>query len=177
MAFVARKTAHRSWPVTFILKEYDAESKEVRDQSVTVIFLWKLFNERMFDQLMGDVNKRFPLPVQQPEGEAQKAQPKEPTIAEALDRNAALFEQLIGGWLDVIDDDGNALPFSAEELKALITGPDGLAITAGLSEALGQIRFGNAPRKNSEPSPAPGQEQGAREAAPTSSTTTAASSG
>ena len=52
-------------------------------------------------------------------------------------------------------------------ITALVTGPDGRAISVAFNEALGQIRFGVAPQKNDVTSPAPGHAPGEVAPAPT----------
>lgn len=78
-----------------------------------------------------------------------------------LRRNAAIFSRVLTGWgAEVRDENGASIPYSAEALSALVTGPDGRAVSVGINEALGQIRFGVAPQKNDATSPVPGPAPG-----------------
>lgn len=64
------------------------------------------------------------------------------TEAEHLADNARLFPQLVAGWDGVAHADGTPLPFSVEALAAIVTGPLGKAVSAGLWQAVAEVRHG-----------------------------------
>lgn len=147
MAFRIRQTSYRAWPVTVLLQECDAQGV-VAETRQTFVGHFKAFAEAQHQAMIEALDARYPLPAEQDRLDL-------PTV---LRRNADYFGQLLTGWgPEVTDDGGTPLPFTAEALTAMITGPDGLAISAALSRAVSEIRFGVAPAKNSLTSPAPGE--------------------
>lgn len=154
--FVPRKLRHRPWPISVTLQELGADNQVVEKTS-TFIGHFKPFSEGEYKALVDEINGVSPPPE---EAEAAPAEPVKPpadlALAEVLERNAKLFGSLLGGWEQVNDEDGNAMLFSTEALAAMVTGPDGLAISAGINTALMEIRFGKAAVKNSQTSAKPG---------------------
>lgn len=155
-----RKAGYRAWPVTVTLHLCDEASGAVVEEKACFVAHFTHFSEAGYVAAL----ERAKAAVPAPEGADGERLP----IYLALARNAHLFAALMCGWGgEVVDDDGNPLPYSAEALAALVTGADGLAVSAGISNAIAQIRFGQAPEKNLNPSPSPGQGCG-EGAAPTS---------
>lgn len=144
--FVVRKINYRPWPVKVVFQEADAAGV-IQSLEQTFIGHFRPFSEAEFEavsaQVRGD-DKPGDLP-----------------LAELLRRNASLFGSLMSGWSGVADASGVPLPYSTEALCELVTGPDGLAISAGINTALSEIRFGAAAAKNlptsggDGPAPAP----------------------
>lgn len=189
MAFIVRKTKHRAWPVTVTLLVGD-DAGQVQAVKNTFVAHFRPFSEAEFDALVtriaaDDPPCLEPLPevdeVLAPDlapfevaferGElaltAEDADER-PLLSVILRRNAELFGSLIVGWgAEVRDEQGVSIPFSRATLAEMVTGADGVAISAGINTALGELRFGVAPAKNAETSPAPGPMAGADEAAPT----------
>lgn len=64
------------------------------------------------------------------------------TERDHLADNARLFPRYIAGWDGVQRLDGTPVPFSAEALAALVTGPHGKAVSAGLWQAVAEVRHG-----------------------------------
>lgn len=64
------------------------------------------------------------------------------TQKDVLDDNARLFPEFIAGWDDVRTPDGAPRPFTPDALTALVTGPHGPAISAGLWQAIAEVRHG-----------------------------------
>ena len=159
MAFTVRKITHRPWPVTITLMEADAAGV-VHEVKNTFVGHFRPFTEEEFEAVMKESALIVPAP------DAQEERLPMPVV---LKRNAFIFSRLLVGWgPEVRDEHGASVPYSAEALSALVTGPDGRAVSIALNTALTQIRHGVAPEKNVETSPAPGQEICADEMAPTS---------
>lgn len=76
-------------------------------------------------------------------------------LAEVLARNADKFAQVVVGWAGVKRSDGTTVAFTEAALRAQITGPRGVALSAGLWLALNEVRYG-ARLGNSAPPPAAG---------------------
>lgn len=74
--------------------------------------------------------------VAQADGAPQK------TEADHLADNARLFQRLIAGWDGVTHAGGTPLAFDAEALAAVVTGPLGKAVSAGLWQAVAEVRHG-----------------------------------
>lgn len=149
--YVVRKSGHRAWPVTFTLIECD-DAGNVTEAESGFVAHFRRFTEAEYEGI-----------VKRAVGEDARA-PEDMQMPEILARNARIFGELMTGWSAVAGEDGAALPYSAEALAGLVTGPDGQAVSAGIHQAIAQIRFGIAPRKNSNASPAPGPAPGAGEA-------------
>lgn len=177
MVLRVRKAAYRAWPVTVKLAESN-EQGEIVDIEHTFVAHWKPISEKQRRQLVAELDKKFPPipgPASPPEkcphcGEAlptpapgNAGKPQELDLV--LERNAAYFAERLCGWgPEVQDEAGNPLPFSAEALADLVTGEDGLAISAALNLADIDLRYGLGARKNSPTSAAPGASAGAAEA-------------
>ncbi len=160
MSFTVRKTTFRRWPVSITVLESDAAGN-VQQVVSTFVGHFRPFTEGDFDAAYKAAIAQFP----RPEG----AETDENTpIKVVLQRNAAIFGALMVGWGDEVrDEQGQSIAFSTEALAALVTGPDGLAVSKGINAAISQFRFGYAPEKNALTSPTPGPMPGADEAAPT----------
>lgn len=64
------------------------------------------------------------------------------TEAEHLADNARLFPSFVAGWEGVTHADGTPVPFSIKALADLVTGPHGKAVSAGLWQAVAEVRHG-----------------------------------
>lgn len=154
MTFKVRKAAFRAWPVTVKLAESDAQGNIVETEQKFVAH-WQPISEKQRQQLVADLDALFPPP----------SDAGVQDLAKVLERNAAYFRERLCGWgPEVQDEAGNPLPFSAEALTGLVTGEDGLAISAALNLADIDLRYGLGARKNSPTSAAPGASSGAAEA-------------
>lgn len=161
MAFKIRKLKHRAWPVSVTLQESDANGAVAAIEQ-TFVAHFKPVTEEEREAITAAADAAHPVP----EGEERLS------MKALLARNATYFSAMLMGWgPEVTDDAGAPIPFSAKELTALITGPDGVAFSAALVQADNEIRFGMAPAKNSRPSAAPGETSGAGEGAISSPTT------
>lgn len=181
MALKVRKSANRAWPVRVALQECDAAGV-VNEVEQTFVAHFKPITEAdrqaLIDELDAACGSRATAETVLAEvsaivgdhdgagGDAREVLLRvaqamrkmgDLTTEESLERNARYFERLLVGWGDeVIGEDGQPIQFSAEALRALITGPDGNAVSRGLIDADNQLRYGIAPRKNASTSPAPG---------------------
>ncbi|WP_306603936.1 hypothetical protein [Azonexus sp.] len=164
MAFAVRKLKHRPWPVTVTLQSANADGDIVETEH-KFIGHFAPFSEKEYKALVEAL--KAPVPVaEQPTTNDQVA--AELAIADVLERNAKLFSRVLVGWEKVEDESGQPLPYSHDELHAMVTGPDGLAISNGFGRAISEIRFGGAAAKNLNTSVEPGQKSGAAEAATSS---------
>lgn len=169
MAFTVRKTTHRPWPVSITLLESDAAGN-VQEVVNTFVGHFSPFTEDEFDAAYKAAKALYPVPDNADDaGESRTEKTDESTpIKIVLQRNAAIFAEVMVGWgPEVRDEQGQSIPFSTAALTALVTGPDGLAVSKGINAAINQFRFGYAPAKNALTSPVPGPTPGADEAAPT----------
>lgn len=161
MAFKVRKLNHRPWPVTVKLQEGDAAGNVVETAQTFVVHV-RPFTEAEHADMMVALDAAWPLP----EGRDRL------DLKSILVRNADYFARLVVGWgPEVTDEAGLPLPYSSEALTALVTGPDGLALSAALNQAVNELRFGIAPAKNSATSPMPGEDSSAGEVATSLPTT------
>lgn len=64
------------------------------------------------------------------------------TEADHLADNARLFSFLVAGWEGVMHADGTPVTFTTAKLAALVTGPHGKAVSAGLWQAVAEVRHG-----------------------------------
>lgn len=159
-----RKLDYRPWPVTVTLQECIEATGEVKEVSNTFIAHFKPFTEQDLKAAREEAVAAHPAPAGVEEDQL--------PLALMLQRNATFFALLVRGWgKEVVDEAGQPIPYSAEMLASLVTGPDGIPISAGLNAAIFQIQYGLAPQKNSGTSPSPGPSAGEGEA-PTSSPTT-----
>lgn len=182
MSFVVRKTKYRAWLVTVKQSDCDAAGVVVESKSTFVAHFTAISEETM-EALIAEAKAAHPViktAVASLEGAAASPLP----LAEdefvpwslMLKRNAHLFRNLIVGWgPEVKDENGNPIPFTPDALADLVTGPDGMAISSGINDAVREMRYGIAPAKNSNASAAPGEISAPTEA-PTSSPTTSPSS-
>lgn len=160
MSMIVRKTTSRAWPATVAMLVCDEATGEVTETKQTFIAHWKAFTEDDIAAARALARTQHPAPAAFAAVEEADDWAKLP-VALLLKRNAAVFRQLLCGWGSELRDESNTpIPFGAEALTALVTGPDGLAVSRGLSDALGQLRFGTAPEKNSAPSPSLGPDAG-----------------
>ncbi len=143
--FKIRKINHRPWPVTIALKTCDDDGEFSESQQVFIAH-FRAFREADLIEHVKAAEAAHPTP----DGG------DELPVALLLRRNAHLFCALIEGWRDIGDDEGAAIPYTPDALTALVTGPDGLAVSTGLNQAVAEIRFGIAPKKIAPTSPAPG---------------------
>lgn len=144
--FKIRRPQTRAWPVTVLLLSCCAASGAIVETAQTFIAQFKSFSEKEFAAAVEAANVAHPLAA----GETS------PSMALMLQRNAHLFAALIVGWDGVNAEHGAPMAFSVAALTELVTGPDGVTLSRGINDALNQLRFGNAPEKNSSTSPAPG---------------------
>ena len=66
----------------------------------------------------------------------------EVTMIEILKDNSYQFAKLVIGWDEVADTSGTPVPFTADALAAQVTGPHGAELSAGLWNAVREIRSG-----------------------------------
>lgn len=159
MAFRVRKIEHRPWPVAVKMLSGTPDG-EVVETVATFVAHWRPFTEKEFADLLTEAEVTYPV-----SGDAPL------TYGTLLLRNAHLFSGLMVGWgPEVVDEAGQPIPFSREALVSMVTGPDGLALSAGIHASLYQLRHGFAPEKNSNASPVPGPDRSVGEA-PTNSPT------
>lgn len=152
MSFTPRKLAYRPWPVTVTYQECD-DAGQVSEIKQTFVAHFIPFSEEKIEELIAEANKKHPA-----------ADEGSVSLATQLLRNGYVFSSLIVGWgKEVRDELNKPIPFSPELLCSWVTGHDGMLITNGINVALGQIRFGHAPEKNSKTSPEPGLTQQAVE--------------
>lgn len=160
MSFIIRKTKHRAWPVSVRQAECGADGV-VSETTASFVAHFAPFTEAQLESARKAAEALYPLP----EGAAADALP---SIALVLARAAALYAEVIVGWgPEVQDEAGASIPFSQGKLREMVTGPDGYAIMLGIAAALGDLRFGVAPAKNSNALAGPGAMPAAAEAAPT----------
>lgn len=144
-----RKLNYRPWPVGVTLQECLEATGEVVEVRQTFVAHFRPFTEDEFMLAREAALAAVPPPAGSEESS--------PPMQVVLRRNTVFFGALLCGWgADVLDETGAPLPYSAEALTALVTGPDGIAVSAGVNQALLELRFGMAPQKNLRPSPAPG---------------------
>lgn len=96
-------------------------------------------------------------------GAEQGDKPAPRPLTDVLAENARTFPQVVVGWSLTFED---GKPIDIAELPAIITGPYGPALSAGLHQAIAQVRYGYAPADaepvegategNSAPPPATG---------------------
>lgn len=181
MTFKIRKLDYRAWPVTVSLQECD-DNGAVTEIEQTFVAHWKPVTEADRKAIEAEVDKVHPLPkpatdvarqtISADPGEAPAADGGRLNLEALLARNADYFARLVVGWgPEVKDDAGQPVPFDVATLKALITGPDGLAFSTALVRADNEIRYGLAPAKNFKPSPAHGDVSDAGAGATNSPTT------
>lgn len=173
--FVPRKLGYRPWPISITLQDLDTNN-EIVEETHTFIGHFRLFTEDEYKTLVDEINGVVP-PVEGAEPPVEGAEPppevKPPenlVLAAVLKRNAQLFGNLMIGWSEVRTKQGQEIEFSPETLTGLVTGHDGFAVSAGISLALTEIRFGRAGVKNSQTSAKPGP--GLAEGAPATSSPT-----
>ncbi|MDD5176752.1 MAG: hypothetical protein PHQ05_10060 [Sterolibacterium sp.] len=165
MSFIARRSKFRNWPVTVKQSECN-DAGEVTETASTFVAHWRPFTEEDIENLLEAAKSKYPAPkvdiLPTPtEGKAEEVSLKEGEgpvpMSVALKRNAHLFCNIVGGWgEEVTGEDKSPLQFSEKELAAMITGPDGMAISTGLHRSLLELRYGLAREKNLPASPAPG---------------------
>lgn len=161
MALRVRKLSYRPWPVTVLFQECDEATGQVTEIPQTFIGHFKPFTE---SELLAHRLEIF--------GDETKQEVKDKMANTTLDQSAKqeaeFFARLMCGWSKVSAEDDADLAFSPARLRDLCTGDDGAAFRRGINSAIGEIRFGIGPLKNSVTSPAPGPTPAADEAAPTS---------
>lgn len=175
MSFILRKLKHRPWPVTVKLLDAN-EAGEVSENEFTFVLHFKPFTEAEFKAALDALNdEKAPAAAgeQAPAADAEK--PVDRPIAATLEKNSQLFAQLVDGWNKVLDEAGQPVPYSPDALRALVIGPDGMAVSTGIHRALTELRFGLAPAKNLPTSAAPGPSPAAAEVATNSPATSATS--
>ena len=164
MSFVVRKTKHRAWPVTVKQPMCD-EAGVVTETEATFVAHFAPFTEAEIEAAIETAAKDHPVPGELIAGEqvsedgSTKPLPEVKNIpmSVSLIRNAAVFRRVVVGWgPEVKDETGVSLPFSADALTALVTGPDGIAVSGAFNRALFELRYGVARQKNLSASPAPG---------------------
>ena len=160
MTFKIRKLQYRRWPVTIKLAECDAAGQVVEAEQ-QFIGHFNAFTEadivKARTEVFGAISD---------EDLAKNSQGRPLHEQGALD--AEFYGHLMCGWEQLVDEAGDAFQFSREALKAICTGPDGMAFRRGIGQAIVEIRFGIAPAKNAVTSPAPGPASGPSEAEKTS---------
>lgn len=142
--FKTKKVAYRPWPVTVFMVESD-EDGNVTEREETFVVRFRPFDEERIEALRKESEQKFPC--------TDDSVP----MSVVLNRNAYLFSSLVDGWGDKgpRDEDG-VLQFSTEMMRELTTGQDGARFSAGMHQAISQLRFGIAPAKNASSSPKDG---------------------
>lgn len=125
-AFVIDAPATIDWPVTVT---HPVDGGELARFRFTGTF--KRLSEEALDELLGTGEP------QSGEGEADVKR-----LAQVLRDNAELFPQVLVGWQGVRTADGDEAPFTAERLRAAVTGAHGQYLSAGLWRAVAEIRNG-----------------------------------
>lgn len=147
--FRYRKIDYRPWPVTVALLLCAEATGAVEEVAKTFVAHFRPFTEEGYQAAIEAAREAVPLPAGMLEADM--------PLALGLRRNADLFARLICGWGgEVRDEAGEAIAFSPAALAELVTGPDGMAVSAGINRALTELRLGIAPQKNSLTSPPPG---------------------
>ena len=169
--FIIRKAKSRPWPITFTLQEMDVDGNIVNiDQKFIGHF--KPMSEGDWEKL----HTEFYPPLQPAaDGETQFVTAPARTLSEQLDIAASQFVRVFENWDKVADEDKNPIPYSPETLRALVTGRDGFAISAGIRKAISDIRYGAPTEKNSPTSPPSGQATASGEVSTNSKATSPAS--
>lgn len=144
--FKVRRPQTRAWPVTVMLLSCCAASGAILETEQTFMAQFKSFSEKEYERTVEAAKSIHPAP----DGEDSLS------VSLMLQRHTHIFAALIVGWDGVSDEGGAPIPFSVAALADLVNGPDGVAVMRGVNSALNQLRFGNAPEKNSSTSPAPG---------------------
>lgn len=144
-----RKAGHRAWPVTVSLMVCAEETGLVTRSDHSFIAHFTIFSESDYRAAFAAAKVAVPAP----EGGDDDDLP----LGVGLKRNADLYSRLICGWgPEVVDPAGASVPYSVEALTEFVTGPDGMAISAGINSAITELRLGIAPAKNLQTSPSPG---------------------
>lgn len=147
--FRYRKIEYRPWPVTVALLLCAETTGAVEEISKTFVAHFRPFTEAAYQSDLVAAREAVPIPA----GMLEEDLP----LALGLQRNADLFARLICGWgEEVRDEAGEPVAFTPAALAELITGPDGMAVSAGINRAITELRLGIAPQKNSLTSPSPG---------------------
>lgn len=165
--FQVQKLSYRPWPVVVSQWVCDESSGEVAELKSTFVARFKVMSEEEIAAAHDAVFK-----VSADESADVPAQAAAEPLAVALRKNAAFFGDVLVGWgPEVVGGDRQPLPYSREALVALVTGPDGLAVSSGLNHALTQLRYGLRPElaKNSPASPVDGPKTAGAEASETAS--------
>ena len=165
MSFIVRKTAQRPWPVSVTLLESD-KSGTIHETINTFVANFRTFTEEEFEAARAWAEEKIPFLAK--EGAAPITGDSDIPVKIVLARNAMIFGEFIVGWGDEVkDEQGQPIAFSPEILTAMVTGPDGAAVSRAIHTALSQLRYGYAPEKNVETSPAPGPTPDVVDGAPT----------
>jgi hypothetical protein len=159
MTLRARKLAYRPWPVELKICECQADGS-VTEVDHRFIGHFNPFTEAEFMGIRADV-------FGEKTDEEMAKDTADRTMAEQAALDAEFLSRLMCGWELVNDEADQPIVYSAAELKALVTGPDGPVIRRALSRAVTDIRFGIGALKNALTSLAPGPTPAAGEA-PTS---------
>ena len=166
--FKVRKLGYRPWPVTVTLMDCN-ESGEVTELKQTFVGHFAMLPEKeitaISDQVFGSEEKTG-------DDSAPAPKPLSETLSEMLEKNAKFFCKMLVGWgKEVVDENKTPIPFSAEALTTIVTGPDGIAFSAGINRAIFEFRHGIKPEleKNSPASPVDGPKTAEAEASETAS--------
>lgn len=157
MALKIRKINYRRWPVTIDTRDCQDDGTIVEGKARFVVH-FKPFTEAEVLALRNEI-------FGEGTDEALKARRDERPLAEQADLEARFLAGLVCGWEGVTDESGAPIPFSVAALTDAVTGADGFALRAALNAAVVEVRFGIAPAKNVETSPAPGPTPAAVEVA------------
>lgn len=157
MSIQINKTQHRRWPVSVksLVCQDDGSVVEVENR---FIGHFRPFNE---EEVVAIRNQIFGEGTDEELEKLKEAR----TTAEQAALEAEFYARLMCGWEAVLDEDGEPVPYSDAACRGLAAGPDGARVRRGLSAAVLELRFGIAPAKNVETSPAPGPAASAGEVA------------
>lgn len=159
---IVRKLPHRPWPVTVTLMNC-SESGEVTELRQTFVAHFAVLSEEEITAASDSVYKT---------GDGSVTEPAEKPLFEVLKKNAEFFCKMLVGWgSEVVDESLKPIPFSAKALTAMVTGPDGVAVSTGINRAIFEFRHGLKPElaKNSLASLVDGPKTAEAEASETAS--------
>ncbi len=139
--FVVEAPATIEWPVTVT---HPVDGGAMAAFRFTGVF--KRLSEEQIDALLGKPEQTPPAPASTGDGAALEylAAPLAPVklMADTLRENVVVFKQILVGWRGPKHADGTDAAFTAERLEAATTGPNGPFFSAGIWQAVAEIRHG-----------------------------------
>lgn len=123
------------WPVTISIP---VDGGEVASFQFTGVF--KRLSDQALDEILGV--KESPKIEPDDSGELATGLVTSPRMQDVLRENAELFPKLLVGWESVKTAAGEDVPFSIDALQSQVTGANGKFLSAGLWQAVAEIRHG-----------------------------------